>query len=465
MQKRNNKIVTSVILSEQIHSVLTKKLFAKSKYFYNAKKPPKKSTNISCINQLSRTKILWNYLYCTLILIAYFINIFKVTLKSNHQTLVLIYSLTKDQSIRNRSIKSLNAFLKSRGVVNNSKTIVLIEIRKILWNKNYEMTRTTIDIPLRIYADNFTMIKKINCWISMCKRFYKIMQLQRSNGSVSLILKEYIFDEIVYTTLSSINIKKLITTPSHIAYQPLIFEYKKIRAKKLMIWYSSNSVPIKYKKSNLERFTLNPAVYKDMQIDEHWVWTKKHKQFLTKHTDAKVLVKQSLMFYDFEEDRSSKKSYDVLIFDVTPHNDEKISNNSIFTSSEMIRFINESLECVVMLNKKYGVNYKVHLKHKRKITKDHSSHYSKFISEKISNKDISIVSPNQNLYDLISNSRLVIGFPFTSPVIIGQELNKPSVFYCSSKLLKPQYKDQNNLFLNTKDSLFSYMEKMLVKTK
>ena len=75
------------------------------------------------------------------------------------------------------------------------------------------------------------------------------------------------------------------------------------------------------------------------------------------------------------------------------------------------------------------------------------------------------MSPNQNLYDLISNSRLVIGFPFTSPVIIGQELNKPSVFYCSSKLLKPQYKDQNNLFLNTKDSLFSYMEKMLVKTK
>ena len=465
MQNRYNKIVTSVILSEEIQSVLTKKLFAKSKYFYSAKKPPKKSTNVSCINQLSRTKILWNYLYCTLILIAYFINIFKVTLKSNRQTLVLIYSLTKDQSIRNSSIKSLNAFLKSRGVINNSKALVLIEIRKILWNANYEMIRTTIDIPLKIYADNFTTMKKINCWISMCHRFYKIVQLQKNDKSVSLILKEYIFDEIVYTTRSSINIEKLITTPSNIAYQPLIFEYKKIRAKKLMIWYSSNSVPLKYKKANLERFTLNPAVYKDMQIDEHWVWTKKHKQFLTKHTDAKVLVKQSLMFYDFEEDRSSKKSYDVLIFGVTPYNDEKISKNSIFTSSEMIRFINESLECVMMLNKKYGVNYKVHLKHKRKITKVYSSHYSKFISEKISNKEISIVSPNQNLYDLISNCRLVIGFPFTSPVIIGQELNKPSVFYCSSKLLKPQYKDQNNLFLNTKDSLFSYMEKMLVKTK
>ena len=465
MQKCSNKIVTSLILSEEIQSLLTKKLFAKSKYFYSAKKPPKKSTNVSCINQISRTKMFWNYLYCTLILIAYFINIFKVTLRSNNQTLVVIYSLTKDQAIRNRSVKLLNAFLKSRGVINNSKTLVLIEIRKILWNKKYEMTRTTIDIPLRIYADNFTMIKKINCWISMCKRFYKIMQLQRSNGSVSLILKEYIFDEIVYTTLGSINIRKLITTQSSIAYQPLIFEYKKMRAKRLMIWYSSNSVPFKYNKANLDRFTLNPSVYKDMRIDEHWVWTKKHKQFLTKHTDAKVLVKQSLMFYDFEEDRSSKKSYDVLIFDVTPYNDEKIGNNSIYTSSEMIRFINESLECVVTLNKKYGVNYKVHLKHKRRITKDHSSHYSKFISKKISNEEISIVSPNQNLYNLISNCRLVIGFPFTSPVIIGQELNKPSVFYCSSKLLKPQYKDQNNLFLNTKDTLFSYMEKILVKTK
>lgn len=465
MQKYNNKIVTSVVLSEEIQNVLTKKLFSKSKYFYSAKKPPKKLINVSCINQLSRTKILWNYLYCTLILIAYFMNIFKVTSKSNRQTLVLIYSLTKDQAIRNRSVKSLNAFLKLRGVINNSKTLVLIEIRKILWNRNCEMTRTTIDIPLRIYADNFTTIKKINCWISMCNRFYKIMQLQRSNGSVSLILKEYIFDEIVYTTLGSINIEKLITTQSNIAYQPLIFEYKNMGAKKLMIWYSSNSVPFKYKKANLERVRFNPAVYNDMRIDEHWVWTKKHKQYLTKHADVKVSVKQSLMFYGSEEDRSSERSYDVLIFDVTPHSDEKISIDPINTTSEMIKFISESLACVVMLNKKYGVNYKVHLKHKRKMTKDHSSHYSKFIGEKISNKEISIVSPNQNLYDLISNSRLVIGFPFTSPVIIGQELDKPSVFYCSSKLLKPPYKDQNNLFLNTKDSLFSYMEKMLVKTK
>ena len=465
MQKCNNKIVKSVILSEEIQSVLAKKLFARSKYFFNAKNHPEKSTTVSCINQLSRTKILWNYLYCTLILIAYFINIFKVTLKSDRQKLVLIYSLTKDQAIRNRSVKSLNAFLKSRGVINNSKTLVLIEIRKILWNKNYEKTRTTIDIPLRIYADNFTMIKKINCWISMCNRFYKIMQLQRSNGSVSLILKEYIFDEIVYTTLSSINIEKLITTPSNIAYQPLIFEYKNMRVKKLMIWYASNAVSIKYKKDNLERFAINPAIYNYMRIDEHWVWTKKHKQFLAKHTDAKILVKQSLMFYDAEEDGSSKRSYDIVIFDVTPFSDKKISNNSIFTSSEMIRFINESLECVVMLNKKYGLNYKVHLKHKRKMTKDHSSHYSKFIDKKIRNKEISVVGPNQNLYDLITNSRLVIGFPFTSPVIIGEELDKPSVFYCSSKLIKPQYKVQNILFLNTKDSLFSYMEKKLVKTK
>ena len=465
MQKYNNKIVTSVVLSEEIQSVLAKKLFAKSKYFSNTKKPPEKSTNVSGIKQLSRTKILWNYLYCTLILIAYFTNIFKVTSKSNRQTLVLIYSLNKDQAIRHRSVKSLNAFLKSRGVINNSKTLVLIEIRKILWNKNYEMTRTTIDIPLRIYADNFTTIKKINCWISMCHRFYKIMKLQRSDRSVSLILKEYIFDEIVYTTLGSVNIEKLITTQSNIAYQPLIFEYKNMGVKRLMIWYSSNSVPIKYKKANLERFTINPAVYNNMGIDEHWVWTKKHKQFLIKHTDIKVLVKQSLMFYDSEESRPSIRSYDVVIFDVTPYSDEKINNDSIFTSSEMIRFINESLACVVMLNKKYGVNYKVHLKHKRKMTKDHSSNYSNFIGKKISNKEISIVSPNQNLYDLISNSRLVIGFPFTSPVIIGQELDKPSIFYCSSKLLKPPYKDQNNLFLNTKDSLFSYMEKMLVKTK
>ena len=153
-----------------------------------------------------------------------------------------------------------------------------------------------IDIPFRIYASDFSFGKKIQCWVSMCKRFKKIMKLQRTHGFFSLILKEFIFDEIVYTACNSNYFEKLITTPSQIAYQPLIFEYDNILSKKLMIWYSANSNPLEYKKDT-ERFVINPTVFKNIRVDEHWVWTNENKTFLSTLTRAKILVKKSLMFY------------------------------------------------------------------------------------------------------------------------------------------------------------------------
>lgn len=279
-----------------------------------------------------------------------------------------------------------------------------------------------------------------------------------------MVLKEFIFDQIVYSAMHTNKTDALITTQSNFAYQPLIFEYENFTAKKFMIWYSSNSVPIKYKKENLKRVIINPIVYINMRIDEHWVWTKEHKNYLSKYSKAKILVKQSLMFYIAENLKTSNKKIDVLVFDVTPKNNTKMSRNSIYTTRESVNFINEIIACVKMLNQTYKKDYRVQLKYKRRISKNHSSDYLKFIDQKVKNFEIDIIEPHQNLYDLISNSKLVIGFPFTSPVVIGQELNKPSIFYCSSKLLPTAHKGRKLSFIQSQNSLYSYMEKVLVKS-
>jgi polysaccharide biosynthesis PFTS motif protein len=130
----------------------------------------------------------------------------------------------------------------------------------------------------------------------------------------------------------------------------------------------------------------------------------------------------------------------------------------------MTKFISEILLCIEELDLKYGHNTKVVLKHKRKITKHHSSQYSKFIKDKVKNKQLHILDSGENLYKLISQSKLIIGFPFTSPVIIGKELNKPSVFYCSSKMVKPAHKNQKNSFLQNRTLLYEYLEENLVKS-
>jgi polysaccharide biosynthesis PFTS motif protein len=464
MMASNCNDFASEMFSKEIQNLLHKKIFSKSKNFSSSKKLPRYSLSSETFENSRKLSVVKNYFFCGSLLIAYFIKIFKISSKNKNKQLILIYSLSKQQAVRNRSLKSINLFLKSKEITNKSDLVVLIEIRKILMHKNYEMTQTTFDIPLCIFAKNFSLKSKITCWFIMFKRFLKIIKLQRKNWWLLLIFKEFIFDEVVYSTLNPNIIDKIITTQSHLAYQPLAFEFKKISAKKLMIWYSSNSVPIRFKNSNLERYEINPVIYKNMSIDEHWVWTKEHKNYLDKYSGAKVLVKHSLMFYEADKSINSKPIYDVLIFDVTPQIDAQITKNSIYTTKEMTKFISDILLCIEELDLKYGYNTKVVLKHKRKSTKHHSLEYSKFIKDKIKNKQLQNLDSGENLYKLISQSKLIIGFPFTSPVIIGKELNKPSVFYCSSKMLKSAHKNQKNSFLQNRTLLYEYLEEKLVKS-
>jgi len=464
MKSPKEKFVSNEIYSNEIQKLLHKKVFAKSKYFYSTKNPPKNPIKIKPMGAPSRVSTIKSYLICILILNVYFINIFRLKSKKSGENLILIYSLTKEQAIRDGSIKSLYTFLKSKDLVKNSDSVVLIEIRNILWGKKYKKARTTVDIPLRIYINNFSPTLKVICWFSMCKRFFRIIQEQRRNPQLILVLKEFIFDKVVYSELGSGQVTKLITTQNHIACQPLIFEYENFTAKKFMIWYSSNSVPIEYKNKKLKRFTINPSVYIDTRIDEHWVWTEEHKNYLSKYSEAIILVKQSLMFYNPENLNASGKIIDVLVFDVTPTDNTEITRNSIYTKRECINFINEITASVKMLNQTNSRVYRVKLKHKRRFSKNHSSDYSKFIDQKVRNFELDVIESHHNLYDLISNSKLVIGFPFTSPVVIGQELNKPSIFYCSSKLLPRARKGQRPPLIQSQTSLYSYMEKILVKS-
>lgn len=465
MKDSSSTIRVNEIYSNEIRSLLSKKIFSKSKHFYSISKPPSNMANVIPTNSLQKFSIAKYYLLCALLLIVYFINIFRLNQKDYGKSLILIYSLTKEQAIRNGSIKSLSTFLDSKGILRNSESVALIEIRRTIRNKKYKNLKTTLDIPLSIFSNSLSPRKRIVCWLTMCRRFHKMIKTPGKNQQIIHILKEYVFDEIVYSALNTNCIERLITTQSHVAFQPLIFEYKNQVGKRLMVWYSSNSIALRYREIKRKRFQINPAVYKTMCIDEHWVWTKQHKDYLCKHSKAKILVKKSMMFYQSEISRNSNEVYDVVIFDVTPHNDKTVTKNTVYTTKEMITFVSEILESIAKLNTTHGTNFTVHLKHKRKIQKNHSSHYSEFINRKVRSKEINLLSPNQNLYDVIKQSNLVIGFPLTSPVLIGNELNKPAIFYCSSRLLEATHKTQKPPLLQSKKMLYAYLEKKLVISK
>jgi len=465
MKRSFSKDYLNKVFSNEIQGLLDKKMFSKSKYFYSTRKLPSDTVKIMHLDFAQRFSIVKTYLLCALLLIVYFISIFKFKSGDRGKNLILIYSLTKEQAMRNGTTESLRVFLDSKGILSDSDSLTLIEIRRLIRCKRYKTLRTTLDIPLSIFSSKLSIRKRLACWLSMFKRFYIIIKVQNKNRQAVLIFKEYIFDEIVYSALNENCIEKLITTQSHVAFQPLIFEFKDLVGKRYMVWYSSNSIPIKYKEIKFKRFQINPAIYENMCIDEHWVWTKQHKDYLGKYSQARIIVKKSMMFYQSEISKDLNNIYDIVIFDVTPHNDMKITNNSVYTTNEMIAFITEILDSITELNFKHGTKFRVYLKHKRKISKNHSSYYSDFVSTKVKSKEINRLGHDQNLYDVIKRSKLVIGFPFTSPVVIGSELNKPAIFYCSSKMLIHSRKSQTPLFLQSKKSLYAYLEKKLVVVK
>lgn len=372
MKKSFSRDYLNKVFSNEIQGLLDKKIFSKSKYFYSTRKPPSDTVKIMPLEFVRRFSIVKTYLLCALLLTVYFISIFRLKSKDSGKNLILIYSLTKEQTIRHGTVQSLNTFLDSKGILTDSESIALIEIKRLIRRKRYKTLRTTLDIPLSIFSNKLSVSKRFTCWLSMFKRFYVIIKIQYKNKLTVLIFKEYIFDEIVYSALDANCIEKLITTQSHMAFQPLIFEFKVLVGKRYMVWYSSNSIPIKYKDTKFKGFQINPTIYKNMCIDEHWVWTKQHKNYLSKYSQARIIVKKSMMFYESEISKNLNNIYDIVIFDITPHNDLNITNNSVYTSNEMITFVTEILDCVTKLNFKHGTKFKIYLKHKRKITKNHS---------------------------------------------------------------------------------------------
>ena len=60
-----------------------------------------------------------------------------------------------------------------------------------------------------------------------------------------------------------------------------------------------------------------------------------------------------------------------------------------------------------------------------------------------------------DLYETITASKMIICFPFTSPVIIGQELKVPSIHYSSNNILA---KYNQTSFIQDKRKLIKFIE-------
>jgi polysaccharide biosynthesis PFTS motif protein len=368
------------------------------------------------------------------LLVLYFIKIFRKNSNDKH---TLIYSLTKDQIFRDNSLTKIYDFLKTRKINLNEKSKILIECRGILRTRNFLNITVTMDIPLEIFATSLTFKDKIKLLAIFLRRLILLIKSFNTSQYMFLVFKEYIFDENVYkASVHKNQVVRVITGPGNWKYQPIIFEMPELRGKRLMIWYSANSTPIRYKSHENDVSQLEAESFaKDMKIDTHWVWTKQHKDYLKRLTNSQILVKGSMLYYNASLEVSSDKKYDITIFDVTPH-EVDLYKNTIYTYHNSKEFIEDILITAEIISTKLKYKISVYIKPKREYHNIHSKKYLSYLKKQINNGRLFELPYDVDLYETILASKVVIGFPFTSPVVIGQELKVPAAHYSSSDILR-----------------------------
>ena len=314
-----------------------------------------------------------------------------------------------DSTLRNRGIKPPARYFLQSGVLRNQiqseRIHVVLHIgSKILSMESQSRIKTVCEIATRTLF-----------WI----------KTSLSHPIFVMVGPEFIVEIPAIQSRINRQSEVLITTQSQLLSTPLAFK-SKLKASRVMYWYSNNSMQISKQKSvNLDYSYLSQPV-----ILEHFVWTSTWGKFLEeRNTDAVITVIGPILFKNLSKYVKSEKIYrsqtrKILVFDVTPKKNAGV--DSIYSEKEMTQFVSD---IAVATNDMYP-NALIKLKPKRKYTSDDSISYCDFLEAQSSK--IQILKWDSDIGNEISKSDLVICVPYSSPALIAKYLGIPTIFYTPS---------------------------------
>jgi polysaccharide biosynthesis PFTS motif protein len=129
----------------------------------------------------------------------------------------------------------------------------------------------------------------------------------------------------------------------------------------------------------------------------------------------------------------STNNYIITFFDVTPFapsNDWIVGTQENFYSErDALGDFEAFKKLSADLLKSYVNEVKVRIKPKRTYNPVHSKKYIEQIIKSSREHQIELLSPNENLYKVVSQSDLVIATPWTSPAVLAKEMALNSVFF------------------------------------
>ena len=380
--------------------------------------------------KIRRRRILKNFtLFMFIAVASLFMVIFALFRSKSRVPSSIIFSLTSEQVFTDRGIENLFTSLKEKRFQDYFEVDnLLIEVRSIksLLVRN---NMITIDAPY------FLLMRcvKINHYGLFLMKVLRSVNVFRNQELSNLQeVKSLVFDLAVYEVLHQHQYPKfdLVTTNSSLKKLPFAFECP-IKGHRVMVWYSSNTKPILFRGNQQSLNWDAGAIIKG--VESHLVWTNYDVVFLESLGIFKAHAIGPILFQTQIVAEKSARNYVITYFDVTPlapsYDYIVGTQENFYSERNALRDLEAIEKLSADLNGAFANKVQVRIKPKRAYGHMHSKKYITKIMEHSHQHQIEVLSPYANLYEIVSQSDLVIATPWTSPAVLAKEMSVNSVFF------------------------------------
>lgn len=259
----------------------------------------------------------------------------------------------------------------------------------------------------------------------------------------SLIGRDFAYHAMVDYLNQSCLIESLVITNSNYSSQPLWMRQFNGRAFTThMVWYSQNTIPFVYKHDPVSSPLPNN---RHICVDDSWVWNEAYAAYLTAiGIKARMHVVGPIVWYvpePFEAKPKSLGVYSISIFDVTPVIDsfaKKIGlMNNYYTANHCVQFVQDIVTAVKAIEIEKHIKVELILKHKRGYNDLHDKTYIDYVQSLNASQALTLVDYEADIFDLIASSSAIIVIPYSSPVVIANSLNIPSIYFDPTQEILP----------------------------
>jgi len=351
---------------------------------------------------------------------------------SNNSAAVLVYGISEDAiAVNNSDIQFVNYCNNGQVEPLKTKNQLYIEFssdNKLDDHCNFHYRKRPLLSLLRETKLGFA--RRTSLFVRHIILLFRFIFFIIKMPQISLLGREFAYCSITKELDRCGKLEAIILTCSSYAEQ-LIWVRELQNAKVHMVWYAQAWKPTVYCDDKLESYVPNiPWI----RVDTHWVWTNEFAGYLQSlGLSGKYKVVGSIVWYLPKLNKSSESNIQITIFDISPFSDDVALEYGHVTNyhhpDNLFAFINDILFVKSAIEDSLNVTVKLCLKTKRGYKSAYDKDYFSYLDKLSASGKVILENYSENMYSLISGSKLVIAYPFTSPVYIADELKIPSIYY------------------------------------